>query len=151
MSEQTKLLERCLNTFQRQMLALDGMGWGHALACNYQDPRCTFCNCGLAQARVLIPELQAALSASGAGVDAWQPISTAPKKDGVLVLLHPSRCWAEDVNADCEVGYWDEIAQDWVAVGAPADDYTGPTHWMPLPANPLAGVDVPPPPCSETT
>ncbi len=79
-----------------------------------------------------------ALPVAGGGKD-WQPIETAPKEDGVLVLLHPSRCWSEDANSDCEVGYWDDDMQDWLsASGSSAEDYTGPTHWMPLPPSPKA-------------
>jgi len=71
------------------------------------------------------------------GIEArWQPIETAPKLDGRLVLLYPSRCWSEDVNTDCEVGYWDAAYGDWVAMGPCAEDYTGPTHWMSLPNPP---------------
>lgn len=73
---------------------------------------------------------------------AWQPIETAPKEDGVLVLLYPSRCWADDVNSDCEVGYWDDFVQRWLAATTAAEDYTGPTHWMPLPLPPGATPDV---------
>lgn len=72
----------------------------------------------------------------------WLPIETAPKEDGVLVLLHPSRCWAEDADpCDCEVGYWDDYTQTWESQGPTAGDYTGPTHWMPLPAPPSEGPD----------
>jgi hypothetical protein len=67
----------------------------------------------------------------------WQPIETAPKMDGVLVLLHPSRCWSEDAEPyDAEVGYWDDYTQSWQGAGSRAEDYTGPTHWMPLPEPP---------------
>jgi sugar phosphate isomerase/epimerase len=69
-------------------------------------------------------------------MNSWQPIETAPKIDGRFVLLHPSRCWSADVNCDAEVGYWDAWAKAWLAVGPTAEDYTGPTHWMPLPAPP---------------
>lgn len=75
-------------------------------------------------------------AASLLGAREWLDIATAPKRDGHLVLLHPSRGWAEDVNSDCEVGYWDKYAQRWLAYGPIAEDYTGPTHWMPLPPAP---------------
>ena len=64
----------------------------------------------------------------------WQPIETAPK-DGRMVLLFPSRCWAEDSDRG-EVGYWDNDFHDWGGLGSAAEDYTGPTHWMPLPSPP---------------
>lgn len=67
---------------------------------------------------------------------AWRPIESAPK-DGRLVLLYPSRCWAEDVDGDCEVGYWN--CDKWIAMGPIAVDYRGPSHWMPLPPPPSVG------------
>lgn len=68
------------------------------------------------------------------GQTTWQPIETAPK-DGRMVLLFPSRCWAEDSDRG-EVGYWDNDFHDWGGLGSAAEDYTGPTHWMPLPSPP---------------
>lgn len=66
----------------------------------------------------------------------WHPIETAPK-DGRLILLYPSRCWCDDVNSDCEVGYWDHDFETWAAATSTrAEDYHGPTHWMPLPDPP---------------
>lgn len=72
----------------------------------------------------------------------WQPIETAPK-DGRAVLLYPSQCWTEDEDRG-EVAYWDRdyidgkpvSAGSWLRVGPTADDWTGYTHWMPLPAAP---------------
>lgn len=64
----------------------------------------------------------------------WQPISTAPKDEG-LILLFPSRCWCAEEDRG-EVGYWCDGIQDWVAFGPTAEDYYGPTHWMPLPEPP---------------
>lgn len=70
----------------------------------------------------------------------WQPMGTAPKDDGRLVLLYPSRRWVEDAEpCDCEVGYWCAEVGDWLSEGATADDWTGYTHWMPLPTPPEAG------------
>ncbi len=69
----------------------------------------------------------------------WQPIITCPRIPDRLVLLYPSRGWAEDVEpCDCEVGYWDQHAQTWEAFGPTAEDYRGPTHWMPLPCPPTS-------------
>ncbi len=56
-----------------------------------------------------------------------------------MVLLFPSRCWTDDVNCDAEVGYWDSDCGKWMAAGRAADDYTGPTHWQPLPPAPVDG------------
>jgi hypothetical protein len=64
----------------------------------------------------------------------WQDISTAPK-DGTFILIYPSSCWVEDVEHDYEVSYWDEDFGRWHFSALP-DDYTGPTHWMPLPPAP---------------
>lgn len=62
----------------------------------------------------------------------WKPIETAPK-DGRAVLLFPSRCWVEECDRG-EVAYW--IDAEWVAQGPTADDWTGYTHWQPLPVPP---------------
>jgi len=67
---------------------------------------------------------------------AWREIATAPK-DGRMILLFPSRCWTDDADHG-EVGYWDEDFQEWGGCGSRAEDYTGPSHWMPLPAPPVA-------------
>ena len=85
--------------------------------------------------RFLLNELATA-EAEGRQQGNWQSINTAPT-DGQLVLLHPSRCWVEDVNCDAEVGYWDNVTQQWIAEGPIAEDYEGPTHWMPLPSPPV--------------
>lgn len=66
----------------------------------------------------------------------WQLIESAPK-DGRMLLLFPARCWCDE--SDCgEVGYWDPDVQAWEGAGGIAEDYTGPTHWMPLPGPPVA-------------
>jgi hypothetical protein len=75
-----------------------------------------------------------ALRAQVSALREWQPIATAPK-DGSMVLLYPSGCWTED--EDCgEVGFWDTDFNEWGRAGDVAEDYDGPTHWMPLPAPP---------------
>lgn len=76
----------------------------------------------------------ASLTASPAGLRTWQPIETAPK-DGRMVLLYPSRCWVEECDRG-EVGYWDADFGEWGGEGPRAEDYRGPTHWMPLPQPP---------------
>jgi hypothetical protein len=90
-------------------------------------------------------------SQSPAAVEAWQPISTAPK-DGTEVLL-----WAEswEMTWGVQIGHFD--AFKWVvsegAVSENDEDFDpeaeidendfddetnlGPTHWMPLPAPPI--------------
>lgn len=90
------------------------------------------CGCEFAVPRVLAADPPAPPAAT---LGQWLPIESAPK-DGRLVLLYPSRGWAEDVNCDCEVGYWDQFTNTWLAYGPTAEDYTGATHWMPLPAAP---------------
>jgi len=65
----------------------------------------------------------------------WQPISSAPK-DGRMLLLYPSPCWADDTEGDYAVGYWDKDSARWDTMTVTAEDYTGPTHWQPLPAAP---------------
>ncbi len=66
-------------------------------------------------------------------VPQWQDIATAPK-DGRTLLL-----WAHnDVYTAC----WDDNyvwAKGWISVYARSDTISiDPTHWMPLPAAPLA-------------
>jgi hypothetical protein len=82
--------------------------------------------------RVLTDALLAALPPTP--TPGWQDISTAPK-DGTFILIYPSSCWVEDVEHDYEVSYWDEDFGRWHFSALP-DDYTGPTHWMPLPPAP---------------
>jgi hypothetical protein len=69
----------------------------------------------------------------------WQPISTAPKEEGVLLFGEPYGHIGE-VKFNGPIitsGYWDSIDSAWCATTA---DWTGPfieaTHWMPLPPKP---------------
>lgn len=55
----------------------------------------------------------------------WQPIETAPK-DGTKILAFNK--WGEYGVAE-----WVESQQCWFAG---YDDFTAPTHWMPLPEPP---------------
>lgn len=65
----------------------------------------------------------------------WQPIETAPK-DGRMVLLYPSGCWCEEDDRG-EVGYWcQDFGGEWISMGPQAQDFSGHTHWMPLPEPP---------------
>lgn len=48
---------------------------------------------------------------------------------------------------DAEVGYWDSDCEAWSSTIYGAEDYDGPTHWMPLP-DPPQGI-LPPPLESE--
>lgn len=73
----------------------------------------------------------------------WQDIATAPK-DGRMILVYPSSTWTDDTELDYEVTYWDDQASyvGGTFVGAwhqfrHPDDYTGPTHWRPLPSPPV--------------
>jgi hypothetical protein len=59
----------------------------------------------------------------------WQPIETAPK-DGTNILL----CQATDADGDPIV---DDAWGVFVQVADPPLHFT-PTHWAPLPPNPLA-------------
>lgn len=80
----------------------------------------------------------------------WQPIETAPK-DGTQVLL----CQATDAGGNpieplgifCQVAAWWQEEEDpnepgeWIVYcSIPAEPklFFDPTHWMPLPPNPLA-------------
>lgn len=73
----------------------------------------------------------------------WQDIATAPK-DGRMILVYPSSTWTDDTELDYEVTYWDDQASyvggqfvgAWHQFRHP-DDYTGPTHWRPLPSPPV--------------
>lgn len=61
----------------------------------------------------------------------WQPIETAPK-DGTEPLVSHGEF--------ASVVWWDEIGSGWI-VAALADQSIyapNPTHWMPLPAPPVA-------------
>jgi len=98
---------------------------------------------GYTNLKVWISRIEEAdtLLAKAAGADPvpvcqWREIATAPK-DGRMILLFPSRCWTDDADHG-EVGYWDEDFQEWGGCGSRAEDYTGPSHWMPLPAPPVA-------------
>jgi hypothetical protein len=64
----------------------------------------------------------------------WQSIETAPK-DGRMILVYPSSCWTDDTEGDFEVTYWDEDMGKFAQCSYP-DDYSGPTHWQPLPPAP---------------
>lgn len=77
----------------------------------------------------------------------WQPIASAPK-DGRAVLLYPSACWCTEDDRG-EVAYWDNDAEAWDRMGPVADDYTGPTHWMPLPPPPQPESEPAPAPVCE--
>jgi Lar family restriction alleviation protein len=101
------------------------------------------------------PPLDTRPSPAPAAVEAWQPISTAPK-DGTEVLL-----WAESwgMTWGVQIGHFD--AFKWVvsegAVSENDEDFDpeaeidendfddetnlGPTHWMPLPAPPISRND----------
>jgi len=57
----------------------------------------------------------------------WQPIETAPK-DGTGVLLF---------DGDFEIGYWDYETDQWV-IDLFGQTKMQPTHWMPIPAAPVA-------------
>jgi hypothetical protein len=61
----------------------------------------------------------------------WQPITTAPRNDGVHVLLHGN---GEDFEGCTVVGWWCEDSRRWMPFDGCAR--LMPTHWLPLPAPP---------------
>lgn len=61
----------------------------------------------------------------------WKPIETAPK-DGTRLLAYEKGCALYEIWWQRNLGdQWDGWQDDW-------DDEPEPTHWMPLPAPPLA-------------
>jgi hypothetical protein len=77
-------------------------------------------------------------------VEAWLPISTAPK-DGMEVLLWLCGPWSR-----IEKAHWYKPWGNWICGADPSDpnreDRFGigcliPTHWMPLPAPPISCID----------
>ena len=74
-------------------------------------------------------ELRALLVSSPHG---WQPIETAPK-NGTRILTFPG-----------PIAYWNGLYRRWINPADPdAFSFTGPTHWMPLPAPPLEARETP--------
>ena len=59
------------------------------------------------------------------GLDVWLPIETAPKEPGQRVLLH-------ERNGAIVIGTCHQF-DDGSVEHMDGDDYTFPTHWMPLP------------------
>ncbi len=61
----------------------------------------------------------------------WEPIETAPKLNGPLLMWEPSfKCVV--------IAYWDSRNMRWECYEG--DTVKDPTHWMPLPEEPA---DVP--------
>ncbi|MFF9549350.1 MULTISPECIES: DUF551 domain-containing protein [Bacteria] len=85
------------------------------------------------------PSDQAASHPAPAGFDPsrmqWQPIATAPK-DGGLILL-----WSGIVM---RAGWWFEDDEAWRVGGDTI--LRAPTHWMPLPSPPALGIEAAVPP-----
>lgn len=72
----------------------------------------------------------------------WQPIETAPKEGGHILLFASQKGEGSDVHWNgtfVTSGYWDGVDEAWCATGS---NWTGPflepTHWMPLPPPPSA-------------
>lgn len=69
----------------------------------------------------------------------WQPIETAPKGEGVLLLfgiIDPCEMlnWHKPVQF---VGYWDHIDGAWCTMATTFNGpFAQPTHWQPLPPPP---------------
>ena len=79
----------------------------------------------------------ALLHLEGAQADkGWQPIETVPK-DGTVILLG----WDYLVTSS-GVAHWSEEYNDWYAMDDRESHYytKEPTHWMPLPDNPLSSM-----------
>jgi hypothetical protein len=91
------------------------------------------------QARLCAEELQRSLAAVvPVPSPHWQPIETAPKKDGRSVMGG----WT--IPPVVEEIHWFERGQRWRWTDEEEGDRQ-PTHWMPLPAPPVAGGAVLPP------
>lgn len=73
------------------------------------------------------------LAAAPAAAPAWQPIETAPKDRGRLILLHGD---GPAIKSCSMVGNWgdDGWRECWIL--SPGNTVFEPTHWMPLPAAP---------------
>jgi hypothetical protein len=77
--------------------------------------------------------------------DAWQPIATAPKDQG-LILWQPGPFEVLDSDRDtimarcpagAYTGHWDEIDSAWcIDGGTYFGPFLKPTHWMPKPSQP---------------
>lgn len=76
---------------------------------------------------------------------AWQPIATAPLVNFDLVLLF----WGDDFGSAVEPGFWDDgtdedgnpyEAATWYRIDSDSVGPCEPTHWMPMPAAPVAQV-----------
>jgi hypothetical protein len=63
----------------------------------------------------------------------WQPIETAPKVDGVRVLLG----WVETIFP-VSTGFYYAAIDRWCDDATENDYCPQPTHWMPLPTPPSA-------------
>lgn len=80
----------------------------------------------------ILAEIDAALKSSPP--DAWRPIDTAPKDEGILLTDARVIGWTQ-------IAAWDEHHQGWQADDSPAIWHRAMfTHWMPLPAPPVAQV-----------
>jgi Protein of unknown function (DUF551) len=67
----------------------------------------------------------------------WQPIETAHKAKGFLLLWYPVLAFGEWDGMYC-IGLWSEKEQRWVnAHNINSQFDREPTHWMPLPEPPV--------------
>ncbi len=73
------------------------------------------------------------------GMSEWQPIETAPK-DGTAILLFggdPPAMWELPEPRGYSIAHWSKGR--WIeATGELYSAHESPTHWMPLPAAPVA-------------
>lgn len=85
----------------------------------------------MGQSREIAEAALSALEATGATVGVWQDIATAPR-DGTRIIAA--------VNSAVCIAAWEGgIAEAWVITDSDGDGIVvHPTHWLPLPAAPLA-------------
>lgn len=81
---------------------------------------------GLTRLRALRHAIESALAQAPAAPPTWQPIETAPKSVGDLLLAWPS--------GYVTAGYWDNPRNAWVTPHGRYGGSNAPTLWMPLPA-----------------
>jgi len=64
----------------------------------------------------------------------WQPIDTAPKDDGMPIIVYGLSEYHKTYEY-VHLAYWKNYTESWWFEG----EEMYPTHWMPLPAPPKKG------------
>lgn len=68
----------------------------------------------------------------------WQPIETAPKDGGDVLLFWPLDGLDHAAFSRIKIGWWSERQSDWIWQDRAVRTYSEPpTHWQPLPAPPV--------------